>query len=127
MEKKNILTGSLLIAAFLLMGAYLETQLGSGLEWKTSARHAFWKSAHVHGLGFGILNILYGFLLKNYCKQNNVILAGSFLAILGALLPIALFLAGIQKDLKVIAPVGGISMVSAWFVMVYSIFVNMKK
>jgi uncharacterized membrane protein YgdD (TMEM256/DUF423 family) len=125
MERKNIITGVTLIALFLLMGAYLESQLGAGLMWKTSPRHGFWKMAHIHGLGFGILNILYGLLLKNYGDDKKLLNWGSYLAVAGAFMPAGLFLAGIQTELKFLAPVGGISMVFAWLVLVWSVF--MKK
>ena len=124
MERKNIIVGVLLVAVFLILGAYLESQLGAGVLWKTSSRHSFWKIAHIHGLGFGILNILYGLLLKNYGVKNNVFNAGSYLAVLGLFMPLGLFLAGIQSDLKMIVPVGGVSMIFAWLVFAWGYFVK---
>lgn len=124
MEKKNIFTGAILITLFLILGAYLESQLGAGILWKTSPRHGFWKTAHIHGIGFGILNILYALMLKNYTSGKGILQIGSYLAIIGSFLPIGLFLAGIQEDLKFLAPVGGLGMVSAWVVLTYSLLVK---
>jgi len=121
MERKNIVAGVILIALFLMLGGYLESQLGAGVLWKTSPRHGLWKMAHIHGIGFGMLNILYAYLIKNYCNESMIINVGSYLAILGAVLPVGLFLAGIEGGLKVILPVGGLSMISAWVFMAYSV------
>ena len=121
MERKNIITGVVLIALFLMLGAYLESQMGAGVLWKTSPRHGFWKMAHIHGIGFGILNILYAFVFKSYAGQNKITNIGSSLCILGSFLPAGLFLAGIVPELMYMAPVGGLSMVSAWAVLAYSL------
>lgn len=120
MERKNIVTGISLILFFLLMGAYLESQLGAGLVWKSSPRHGFWKVAHIHGLGFGILNILYGLCLKNYVKSGSgPAQIGSYLAVCGLIMPLGFFLAGFQTDLKMIVPIGGVSMIAAWGIMAF--------
>jgi uncharacterized membrane protein YgdD (TMEM256/DUF423 family) len=121
MERKNIIVGVVLVLLFLVLGAYLESQLGAGILWKTSPRHGLWKMAHIHGIGFGILNILFGLLVKNYGNGKNIANLGGYLAIAGSLLPIGLFLAGIQSELKFLAPVGGFSMVLAWFVLTYTV------
>jgi len=124
MEKKNIIAGSLLIAGFLFLGGYLQSQLGAGELWKMSARHAFWKIAHVHGLGIGILNILYGLILKNYSSNSKILNMGSILAALGTLMPVALFLAGIQPEFKFLSPLGGFSMILAWITLAYFMLVK---
>ncbi|MDH4261472.1 MAG: hypothetical protein OEV78_00345 [Spirochaetia bacterium] len=124
MERKNIIAGVLLVVVSLILGAYLESQLGAGLLWKTSSQHNFWKIAHIHGLGFGMLNIFYGLLLKNYSGNKKIFNAGSYFAVLGIIMPAGLFLAGIQSDFKMIVPVGGISMIIAWLVFVWGFFVK---
>lgn len=122
MEKKNILLGNLLLLLFMILGVYLEMKLGSGSEWKESARKALWKTAHLHGALFGILNILYGLLIRNFKLFGKIIWMGSIFAFLGGLLfPGALFLGGIYFKAIFIAPLGGLCMICGWIIMFYKL------
>lgn len=61
MSKKNIISGSILIFLFLVLGAILKAKGASGgEEWKQSTMRHLWRVAHVHGGLFGMLNLLFG-------------------------------------------------------------------
>lgn len=123
MEKKNLIIGSLWILLFMVLGAYLEMRLGTGgKEWQDSLTRGMWKTAHLHGAIFGILNILYGLLIKGLNFDDKIINTGSIFAILSALLfPVSLFLGGINFKFAYIAPIGGLCMIIAWLIMSYKI------
>ena len=126
MGKKNLIIGSLWIMIFMMLGAYLEMRLGTGgKEWQDSLTRGMWKTAHLHGAIFGILNILYGLLIKIFDFDDKVINTGSILAVLGAsLFPVSLFLGGISFKFVYAAPIGGLCMIIAWFLMSYKIIKN---
>ena len=126
MEKKNLIVGSLWVMIFMVLGAYLEMQLGTdGKEWQGSLARGMWKTAHLHGAIFGILNILYGLLIKSLNFEDKIINTGSIFAILGALLfPVSLFLGGISFKFVYVAPIGGLCMIVAWLIMSYKIIKN---
>ena len=118
MERKNIITGIAVLVFYLVLGAYLKTQLGSGEEWIKSMQHGLWKAAHVHGAIFGILNILFGLLIATFSLQGNLIKIAGILAVVGAIfMPFGLFLTGIAAVFQVMTPIGGFSMILAWILM----------
>ena len=115
MERKNIITGIAVLVFFLVLGAYLKSQIGSGEEWMKSMRHGMWKAAHVHGSIFGMLNILLGLLIGAFSLNGGLVRAASLLAVAGAIfMPFGLFLTGVASAFKVLTPVGGLAMIGAW-------------
>ena len=122
MERKNILTGILVLVFFLAMGAYLKTQIGSSEEWMKSLQHGMWKAAHVHGTVFGMLNLLFGILMAVFSLKDGIVKIGSILAVVGVLMPFGLFLTGIAPAMKFLTPIGGFSMIIAWVLMGVSYF-----
>ena len=122
MEKKNIVIGCVWIFLFLALGSFLEMKPGVGEDWKESTMRHLWKTAHLHGGLFGILNLLYGLIISNRKLSGKVIFAGSILAVIGAIIfPISLFLGGISLTLVKAAPLGGLSMIAAWAIMSYAV------
>ncbi len=84
-----------------------------------------WKTAHLHGAIFGVLNIVYGLLISKLGLKGKLISIGSVLAVLGALIfPIALFLGGINLKFAYAAPLGGVSMIIAWAIISYTLVVQ---
>jgi uncharacterized membrane protein YgdD (TMEM256/DUF423 family) len=107
---------------FMILGAYLEIKLGAGDEWKESMTRGMWKTAHLHGAIFGILNIVYGLLIRNLKLDGKLIKTGSIFAVIAALLfPVGLFLGGINFKFVYIAPIGGLCMIIAWAIMFYKL------
>lgn len=124
MGKKNLIIGGIWIVLFLALGGFLEMKLGTaGPEWFESSMRSFMKTAHLHGALFGILNILYALLIKNYRLSGTFVSAGSWLAVVAAVIfPVALFAAGFNEALVKVAPLGGASMILAWVAMAVSLF-----
>ena len=122
MYKKNLVIGSIWIVLFLMLGGFLEVKLGTaGPEWFQSSMRSFMKTAHLHGAMFGVLNLLYALLIKNFKLEGGLIAAGSWLAVIGALIfPVALFLAAFAEGVVKAAPLGGASMILAWLAMAYT-------
>jgi len=126
MERKNLILGSILISLFTLLGFYLETQLGAGAEWQNSTRHHMWKTAHLHGNLFGVLNIIYGLLIF-YLKKpaDSFLKTGGLLAFTGGILfPFALFMGGVIPQLVYLAPIGGLCMIVSWFLLSFTLIRN---
>ncbi|MFQ5905307.1 MAG: hypothetical protein ACE5JA_01920 [bacterium] len=118
MARKNMVIGALWIFLFMILGSVLEFKLGAGEEWLQSPMRQLWKTAHLHGAIFGILNIIYALLITRMKLNGKTISAGSILALAGALVfPTSLFLAGIFYNFVYAAPFGGVSMILAWLLM----------
>lgn len=115
MERKNIIAGIAVLVFFLVLGAYLKSQIGSSEEWMKSMQHGLWKAAHVHGTIFGILNILLGILIATFSLDGGLVKAASILALVGLIfMPFGLFLWGISPLFQFMSPIGGFSMIISW-------------
>ena len=129
-ERRNLLIGVIWIFVFLILGFFIEMQVISTQEtWKQGAYHGLFKAAYVFGITFGILNILYALIIRNYSLQGDkMIRVGSLLAFIAAfLLPVSLFLGAFERALMVGAPVGGIIMIIAYGVLALSFIKNSSK
>lgn len=125
MEKKNVVVGAIVIFLFLLLGIVLQMKMHAGEQWKQSMMHHLWKTAHLHGLGFGILNVLYGLVVGRFQLKGKATTTGGVLAIIGGIIfPIGLFLGGIMPAFLKLLSIGAFSMLLAWAIIT---FVLIKK
>ena len=117
-----MIVGALWIFLFMVLGSILELRLGAGEEWLQSSMRQFWKTAHLHGGIFGMLNILYALVIRRMKLSGKTIAAGSILAIVGTVIfPIGLFFAGIMYNFVYVVPLGGLCMILAWLLMFLTI------
>lgn len=121
MEKKNLIVGGLWLAIFMFLGFILEVKLASGEPWLSSETRVLWRTAHVHGNLFGILNLVLG-LLVNRLGARRAFAASCWFAFLAALLfPTSLFLGSFARPALYIAPVGGWLMILAWVLTAFGV------
>ncbi len=125
--KKNLIIGALWVFLFTALGFILEMKLRAGDVWLKSVTRELWRTAHLHGGTFGILNLVYGLILLKVSGLPKIAAVGSWLAVLGALIfPTSLFLAGITMPAAYAAPVGGACMIAAWACMFFALLAAKK-
>ena len=123
MERKNLIVGMACVIVFMCLGAFLE--MNHLTKWVGGMTRGMWSLAHAHGTLFGVLNIIIGLLIINLKLDGKAMRIGSILAIVGVLVfPLGLFLDGINMKFEFIAPLGGLSMIAAWVLTLYSAMIK---
>ena len=128
MERKNLLIGTLWIVLFLALGLFLQLKPAAGkdwsseLDWLRSNVRLIWRSAHIHGIAFGALNILMGLMIKILELKGDRAALASLLALVGALLfPTATFFASFYRKIAGLTVIGAVSMIIAWAILYFEI------
>lgn len=105
---------------FLVVGIVLEGLLLSeefGMKYGEKERELL-RASHVHGLLLAFFNIFYGMLIDNAKLTERQKKAGSVHAIIGMfLLPLPLIFAGFIPALRYLAPIGGLAIIFAAFIL----------
>ena len=116
--KKNIIFGWSWLILFLILGFYLFLRAADP-SWAGLQRLA-WRAAHVHGNVLAFLNILYGLTIDKTNLGSGLKQAGSWLAIIGAiLLSGSLLLMPFFMQIALVEMIGGAVIILAVAIMIY--------